>query len=406
MKGKGSRLQARQLSMEGDDDADLTAAQPPPAAVDDPLQPHHQHTSLSPPLTPLPSAADDGSTPLPPPSTAPPPPPPSPPPPAPSPPPRSPALPGSASSAVVVSEVFEIEDFSTATAWERFVGQVELRCVEWGIDRGRLGRGRQQRCELLHSERSYTLAYHSAAPAQQTPQAALFLPCKGEGEEVDGAAEDAGDGRGGGAGEGAGDGVAALLSAWLGVRSYVLLSPSFVTRKVSRHEATTLLSALSLAATAAQCALPLLVTVGERWKMEYWGITTAQSAEHPRHLLSAALRAAYILLTPSVALLRCPLYCLRRWCALGCAVRAASASTSARPPSFLPTSATSMVSSTSSTSRESHSRTTTPHSTHQQRPSALHSHSAAPAHHSNVHPSSAVVPFCSAFGWSECRRVG
>ena len=400
---RGSRLQARELSLDGEDDTHVTEQHPPlQQPSDQPLQPH-QPTPLSPPLAPPPLPADDAAlSPLPsqPPPTAssftapPPPPPPS----APSPRPGPPPLASSASSSSSACEVFEIEDFSTATAWERLVVQLELRCVEWGIDRGRLGRGgrQQQRCELLHLDRSYQLrwTYHSAAPVGQPAEPALFLPSKGEGQEIesqmDGEEEEGAD---------------ALLCGWLGVRSFLLLCPSSASRKVSRHEASLLLSALSVAAAAAQCAVPLLVSVGERWKKEYWGITTAQSTTHTHTHAQHAHTARPCFCTGPTSSGRSllsppPLTSspVCGWCAQcvwlplrrahGCR-RPSPHPPPRRPHRLLPSAASQLRA-------PPHTRTRHPSSLRCTRPSRS----------SLASPPFCCVSLCSVSAWSECRRAG
>ena len=151
--------------------------------------------------------------------------------------------------------MFDIEDFSLATPYERFVRSLEERCREWGLDRGGLGRRSFESCELLYAERSFQLRAHSAQPGCAAPEPPLYLPGRGGEEEADQ--------------EG--------LSTWLGLHSFLLLAPS-TARKVSRHEAGLLLSALTLAAAAAQVCLPLLVKVGEPRKRELWGRSSTGSA--------------------------------------------------------------------------------------------------------------------------------
>ena len=164
------------------------------------------------------------------------------------------------------ADVFEIEDWSCATSYERFIRSLEERCREWGLDRGGNGRLSGESCELSFNERSFRLRYFSSQPDRPATEAALYLPGRGgeEEEEQEG------------------------LWTWLGLRSFLLLAPS-AARKVSRHEAGLLLSALSLASAAAQCCFPLLVKVGEPRKRELWGRSSTGSRAHPTLSLSQRL---------------------------------------------------------------------------------------------------------------------
>ena len=167
--------------------------------------------------------------------------------------------------------VFEIFDFSTATAWERLIRGLEERLRQWGAQHSRTGSEGVRTCELLYNDRSYRLTRSQAGDDRD---ASAFLLGRAE------AADEAGSGS-----------EHEALAAWLGLRSFLVLAPS-TRRKVSRNEAGLLLSALSLAAAAAQCALPTLVTVGERWKREYWGRSTAGGSVHRAHHTAGEWRAS------------------------------------------------------------------------------------------------------------------
>ena len=116
-------------------------------------------------------------------------------------------------------------------------------------------------CDLAYNDRSFRLRLHCKAWGSTTPHhPALFLPTRGDAKGT------VGDGTGEGADGEAMEG----LYSWLGLQSFLVLSPS-APRKVSRHEAGLLLSALTIAAVQASCCVPLLVRVGEAGKREYWG---------------------------------------------------------------------------------------------------------------------------------------
>ena len=173
--------------------------------------------------------------------------------------------------------VFEIDDFSLATGWERLVRQLEGRLLAWALDRERLpAAGLRVSCELLHRDRSFTLTAQTAAthsepqsasssgplscpPAAVSPS--LYLPSRSDAVRSSSSS------------------LSVDPSRWLGLRSFLLLSPS-TSRRVSRNDAASLLSALSVAAAACQCLLPLLVTVGHSRRGELWGRTVTGSDGH------------------------------------------------------------------------------------------------------------------------------
>ena len=187
--------------------------------------------------------------------------------------PPSPAASPSSLPAAATSDVFEIEDFSMATAWERLIRQVEERMVEWRVDHGKMGRKRavggggeekkeqeaaedgERRCELHYNSRTFTLrcrlpttaagatadtsSYSYLPTAPTTPFSPASLPS---------------------------------LSLYLGLPSYLLLSPS-PPRRVSRNESALLLSTLTLAASAVSCSLPLLAPFGAPHQHQFQGRT-------------------------------------------------------------------------------------------------------------------------------------
>ena len=152
------------------------------------------------------------------------------------------------------TDVFEIEDFSMATGWERLIRQVEERMVEWRVDHGKMGRRKtgvddsreerkrneeqqeeavtdnEMRCELHYSSKTYSLTCRLAATA--TDSNAAYLPTAPSKPFS----------------------PASLppLSLYLGLPSYLILAP-FPPRRVSRNESALLLSTLTLAASAVAC---------------------------------------------------------------------------------------------------------------------------------------------------------
>ena len=167
------------------------------------------------------------------------------------------------------ADVFEIEDFSMATGWERLIRQVEERMVQWQISHGRAGHGRTQaggdektserhqmagdeerRCELQYNSKTYRLTCRLSASSSHLPTKPTkpFSPAS-----------------------------LPPLSLYLGLASYLLISPS-PPRRVSRNESALLLSTLTLAGSAVACSLPLLAPFGLPQQQQYQGRTAVGEA--------------------------------------------------------------------------------------------------------------------------------
>ena len=175
----------------------------------------------------------------------------------------------------VTSDVFEIEDFSMATGWERLIRQVEERMVEWRIDHGKMGRKRtvagrdekeindeaavdgERRCELHYNSKTYLLTCRlpttaASSASSSATDASLYLPTRPATPFV--------------------PATLPPFSLCLGLPSYLLLTPC-PPRRVSRNESALLLSTLTLAASAVACPLPLLAPFGLPHQHQYQGRT-------------------------------------------------------------------------------------------------------------------------------------
>jgi Rab3 GTPase-activating protein catalytic subunit len=191
------------------------------------------------------------------------------------------------SSLSAAAEVSTWTDFSVASPLERFAAQIESHMRKWHLDKADgandssslAASGVEQSTELSLNGRAYSLMFLwravtparsglavnvAAVPSHFSASMRAMADCS-----LDFPSE------------------AHNLQRWFGVDRFVLLCPRADT-VVDTSESTLLLSALSIAADACRCHVPVFVPLGDVWRGIYLGYECAESGVVLRYDTRAA----------------------------------------------------------------------------------------------------------------------
>jgi len=183
-------------------------------------------------------------------------------------------------------DVFEIIDYTLASAWEKFIAQIETVFRQWHLDEESYGKTLPEplvpnnntlREAITYEGQSHQLIYH-------------FMPLK-EKREREKMRRTMESGRRRTREEDREDvwrtwfpeEMKAIMNAandfpfrahhlqrWFGLREFLILAP-LSDKGCSESEAALLLSALSIVINETKCPLPVFVPIGERWRGQYIG---------------------------------------------------------------------------------------------------------------------------------------
>jgi len=139
-------------------------------------------------------------------------------------------------------EVFDIEDFTCASPWEKLVAAIEERVCSLGVDKGQLGHiGPVKKLDVNASGKACRVELYCCEEDKNGPGDHTV-----EGEDI---------------------------TKWFNLRRFLILRPY---ENISKSDAITLLSSMSLATFSSECVLPVFVQTRDGWKILVYGKSSGE----------------------------------------------------------------------------------------------------------------------------------